>query len=311
MPLAGIIKNHFPNCKIIFIGRTYTEPIVLLSKFVDRFLNADDYSNVTGLTQEFQKIKAGVILHVFPNEQIAKAAKKAKINLRIGTRNRLFHLFTCNQLVKLSRKNSNFHEAVLNQFLLKPLNIEPLFNIKSISEFYGFSNIPQLSENFKSLILKNKTTVVIHPKSKGSAREWGIENFKNLISKLPSNQYAIYVTGTKEDENFLSDLLQQNNVINLCGKMNLTELIAFIAQADVLIAASTGPLHIAAALGKRAIGIYAPMRPIFPTRWAPIGEKAGYIVLNKQCNACRKSLICNCILNITPEQIISLIENNG
>jgi heptosyltransferase-3 len=60
-------------------------------------------------------------------------------------------------------------------------------------------------------------------------------------------------------------------VINLTGKLSLQQFIAFINHCDVLIAASTGPLHIASALGKKAIGLFAPMRPIHPGRWKPIG----------------------------------------
>ena len=74
------------------------------------------------------------------------------------------------------------------------------------------------------------------------------------------------------------------------------------------MAASTGPLHIAAALGKVAVGLYAPMHPIHPGRWAPIGEKAGYLVLNKMCNDCRKSMDCKCIRDIQPLQVIEKIK---
>jgi ADP-heptose:LPS heptosyltransferase len=66
-------------------------------------------------------------------------------------------------------------------------------------------------------------------------------------------------------------------------------------------------LHIAAALGKKVIGIYAPMRPIFPARWAPLGTNATYLVLDKNCNDCRRSEDCTCIRAITPEQVADKI----
>jgi len=59
------------------------------------------------------------------------------------------------------------------------------------------------------------------------------------------------------------------------------EFVSFIAHADGMIAASTGPLHIAAAMNKIALGIYAPMRPIFPTRWAPLGKMLVTLCLTK------------------------------
>lgn len=80
-------------------------------------------------------------------------------------------------------------------------------------------------------------------------------------------------------------------------------MISFIAQIDGVLAASTGPLHIAAALGKHAIGLYAPMRPIHPGRWAPLGKKATFLVKEKYCSKCRNSNRCECIESITAEEV--------
>ena len=61
--------------------------------------------------------------------------------------------------------------------------------------------------------------------------------------------------------------------------------------------------ELAAATGIKAIGIFAPMRPIHPGRWKPIGKKADYVVLDKKCNDCKHGGLCNCILSITPNQV--------
>ena len=70
-----------------------------------------------------------------------------------------------------------------------------------------------------------------------------------------------------------------------------------------MVAASTGPLHIAAALGKYVIGIYPPIKPMHPGRWAPIGKNASYLVLDKKCNKCRNNSHCDCIEDINPELV--------
>jgi ADP-heptose:LPS heptosyltransferase len=48
----------------------------------------------------------------------------------------------------------------------------------------------------------------------------------------------------------------------------------FIQQADGRLACSTGPLHIPAAVGNRALGLYPGARPQNPVRWGPIGIRA-------------------------------------
>ena len=77
----------------------------------------------------------------------------------------------------------------------------------------------------------------------------------------------------------------------------------FVGRADGLLACSTGMLHLAAALGKYALGIYAPIKPIHPGRWKPLGPHATYLVLDKDCNQCGKDPYCACIRAITVVQV--------
>jgi ADP-heptose:LPS heptosyltransferase len=62
--------------------------------------------------------------------------------------------------------------------------------------------------------------------------------------------------------------------------MTLTEFIGFINECDILLACSTGPLHIASILGKTAIGLYTKKRPMHPGRWSPIGQNSKVVTSN-------------------------------
>ncbi len=46
-------------------------------------------------------------------------------------------------------------------------------------------------------------------------------------------------------------------------------LLAVLAAADLFIGPSTGPLHLAAALGVPTLGLYPPVRTMHPDRWGP------------------------------------------
>lgn len=300
LPMAGYIKKHFPKSKIIFLGRNYTRDVVGLSEHVDEFISWDETKVLP---------KADVIIHVFPVKEIASAAKKAGIGLRVGTTNRLFHWGNCNKLISLSRKNSDLHESQLNIKLMSFLNIPTEVKLDEIKNLYGFTKTETLSEEWLKQIDKTKTNVILHPKSKGSAREWGLENFSELINSLPENKFKIFISGTKEEGELCKPLFEKHkNVTDLTGKLSLRQFISFINNADALVAASTGPLHIASALGKKAIGLFAPMRPIHPGRWMPVGEKANYLVLDKDCSDCRKSKDCHCIREIKSKQIVDLLS---
>ena len=186
LPLAGIIKQFIPNSKLIFLGRNYTKDVIELSQHVDEFISYDAIVKLSDEEQisAFKNLNATHIIHVFPVKEIAVLAKKAAIATRIGTTNRLWHWFTCNIRVKLSRKNSDLHEAQLNTKLLSPLGINKEFSIEELANTYGFTKVPTLEKINADLIDKTKTNIILHPKSKGSAREWGLDNFSKLISEL-------------------------------------------------------------------------------------------------------------------------------
>jgi ADP-heptose:LPS heptosyltransferase len=341
LPMAGILKQEIPGCYILFLGKKYTKPLIDACEFVDEFVDWDEIKEMWDVGCEMrdnEKFQADVILHVFPAREIQKLAKDSKIPLRIGTSHRWYSWFYCNKLVHYSRKKSDLHEAQLNLKLLEPLGITKEFTLSEIASFYGLTKLtssrvdeltsPQADELTSSRaheltsppvhqLISSSThqllhsenagvfNLILHPKSKGSAREWGLDNFSKLIGLLPEDKFRIFITGTREEGALMKDFLylHRNRVTDMTGKLSLAELLSFINSCDGLVAASTGPLHIAAALGKRAIGLYAPMRPIFPERWAPLGKNSTFLVLDKKCNACRKSGDCVCIRAIRPEEV--------
>ncbi|MBL4755664.1 MAG: glycosyltransferase family 9 protein [Flavobacteriales bacterium] len=307
LPVAGMLKKHLPNCKISFLGRAYTKAIIENCEHVDQFLDWDQIADAKGKDQlrAVLEFKADVIIHVFPVKEIARLAKKAEIPMRIGTTHRVFHLNTCNKLLNLGRKNSNLHETQLNLKLLTPLGIHEEVSLEEIPKLYGFTSKNTLTPDGQKALDHSRFNLIIHPRSKGSAREWGVENYATLLHILPKDRFNVILTGTKEEGAAIRGKLYADNpaLTDLTGKLTLEELINFIGQADGLLAASTGPLHIASALGKNAVGLYAPMRPIHPGRWAPVGPQAKHFVLHKKCSDCKTNGSCACIQAIEPEEV--------
>ena len=302
LPMAGVIKELNPHHEIIFLGRTYTQAVIESCKYVDRFIAWDDLERLDEQEsrQNMKHLGADIILHVFPRRSVAELAKKAHIPLRIGTSSRYYHWNTCNHLIRLSRRRSLLHEAQINLKLLVSLGAKKKYELNEIQKYYDFSKLKPLNDDLKNILDNRKFNLIIHPHTKGSAREWGLENYRRLLEIMPKDKFKIFISGSEEEGQMSRSILADKfpEVLDLTGKLNLSELLSFINCANGIVAASTGPLHMAAALGKYALGIYAPMRPIHPGRWAPVGEKATYIVKDKYCNNCRKKNRCDCIENI-------------
>ena len=313
LPLAGYLKNKYPDCSLVFLGSKYTKPIIDCCVNIDEFLDWDYLQELprSKRLNVIKKVKADTIIHVFPNSKIARLAKLAKIPNRVGTNRRIYHWFFVNRSIALSRKKSDLHEAQLNIALASLWLNEPKhISLSQIQEFYGFTRFQAMSDELKSYLKNDKFNVILHPKSKGSAREWGLDKYAQLIRELPIDLFNIIVAGTESEASEMDQLLRvyKNRIVDLTGKLTLSEYISLISASDGLVACSTGPLHIAAAAGIYAIGIYAPMKPIYPKRWAPLGSKATYLVKEGDCNKCRKLDHCECISNIPAESVLKLLH---
>lgn len=313
LPMAGWLKRHVPGARVLFLGRTYTEPVVACCRHVDTFLNWDELK-VLPLNEQVKILKEhqiASIIHVFPNKQIALLARRAGIKQRVGTRNRWFHWFTVNNLVALSRRHSQYHESQLNIALLQSLGLKNVPTLSEIVSYLDFSRVDPLPENIRVHLQTGKFKIILHPKSKGSAREWSLGHFAQLARQLHAQGWQVLISGSVPERELLKEWLHENQdyITDLTGKLSLPEFISLIKNCTGLVGASTGPLHLAASIGVQALGLYPPIKPIHPGRWAPLGPQADYLVVAKECNACRVTPgNCACIQQISVAQVMAKIR---
>ncbi|MCB0790734.1 MAG: glycosyltransferase family 9 protein [Flavobacteriales bacterium] len=311
LPMAGYLKQCHPGTRITFIGRTYTRPILGHCDHVDNIITLDelDHEGEAAAVARWKALQADAIVHVFPKRRVANWAKRAGVPLRIGTSHRWWHWTTCNARVDLGRRRSALHEAQLNIRLLAPLGIDRMPGLSELAGLYGLQP-PAPDGTVGALLRPERTHVVLHPGSRGSAVEWGLDRYAELIRSLDPERYQVLITGTSsEADDYRRELpVDLPHVTDTGGKLTLERLLSLIAASQVLVAASTGPLHIAAAVGIRAIGLYVPRRPIHPGRWAPLGRDAHALVADPDCPQCATGRPCDCIRRIRPEQVRRLIE---
>ena len=290
LPLCGFIKKHSPNTRIVFIGRSYTQAIVEACPYVDEFLNFDKHAE--------SNLNVDACVFAFPDGEVMKWVKAQGVKKRIATGSRIASWKFSNNRVFFSRKNSDLHESQLNFYLLRPFGVEDIPSLEEIRLWHVLK--PQVESPIQ--LEPNKRSVVFHMLSKGSALNWSLHQYQELASLLPPADFNIYITGTEEEGvRIRKDFRFDSHIIDLSGKLSLPQLIAFISSCETLVAASTGPLHIASAVGIRAIGLYPSKRPMHPERWMPLGAKATYLEDGVVDEAV--------VLNISAEEVASLIKN--
>lgn len=311
LPLATYLRKKYPQGRILFLAKGYLKPLIDSCESIDAHVDVDELSDLpeTFMQVKFLKdLNADVIINVSPNHEVAWLSKKAEIPLRIGTGHRSYHWLYCNKLVNFSRKRSTLHEAQLNFKLAECLGLD-IPEFEELKTAFALTRLPKFEH--EEILDKNKFNLILHPKSRGSGREWPIDHYSTLVDILPKEKFKIFVTGTEAEGKLVYEGLLKNHpdVVDMTGKQDFAQLLAFISRADGLVASGTGPLHMAAALGRKAIGIFPPLIPVHPGRWKPLGPDGHFLVLDKDCTDCKGGGACTCMQAITAQQVKALLDN--
>ncbi|HYE80463.1 MAG TPA: glycosyltransferase family 9 protein [bacterium] len=314
LPVAGWLKRQLPGCRITFLGRSYTADLIQACHHVDEFVDADELLSLTPDQQvaRVRSLHLDVWLHVLPHRRLAWLALRAGVPLRVGTNRRWWHWLTANRLVPLSRRTSSLHEAELNLSLLTGIGIQHLPSLQEIPSLYGLTRIAPLPAGKSPLPPPGRLQIILHPKSRGSGREWPLDHFAALAQNLHRAGHQVLLTGTAAEGELIAHFRQANApfLIDLVGQLTLSEMLALIQQADALVAAGTGPLHLAAALGRCAIGLFPLVRPIHPGRWGPLGPRAIALTTphRSSCSDClNRPAACHCLPEISPAQVLAAL----
>lgn len=307
---AGWIKAHAPGTRIIVLCKDYARAVWKYSAHADRIITLEELDRLgeRTATLELEAVGADAIVHVFPHRDVARWAKGAGIPRRIGSSHRWWHWIACNERVHFSRKRSMLHEAQLNIKLLGPFGLPMPGSTKELVPHLGLRK-PVPSEKVRAMIRDDRRRLVIHPLL-GSGVGWGLANYADLIRSLDPMVWQVIITGTAEEAaRYRASLpLELEHLTDSGGQLDLEELMMLIGSCDAMVAASTGPMHIAAALGLRTVGLFSMRRPIFPARWAPIGTNAHALVFDPGCPDCAAGRPCDCITRIPVSRVLDLLE---
>ena len=270
LPVFAAMKNCFPGIQTFALVTDYTADVARSSPRIDNVMTYDPNESIARTSKKLKAVGADAILVLFPRFKIAAASLLAGIPIRVGTAYR-WYSFLFNKKVHEHRKMSVKNEADYNLSLVEALGCsERILDITLDTE-------RSASDRIAAFLNENCLTnfIVVHPGSGGSAHDWSADSFREMIKSAADNlSQNIIVTGT-EDERFLCKKVSEgiSNAINTAGRFSMLEFMALVSKAGLFISNSTGPLHIAAAVGTPVIGLYPNKKPMTPVRWAPLTDK--------------------------------------
>ena len=172
---------------------------------------------------------------------------------------------------------------------------------------------PHLQDEAKQT-LKNHE-IICHIGTSQPKKEWPISHWLAFYNLAKSAGYKIaFTSGINDRERALMLELKKEapELFELPSSKNLELFIAVLNQAKVVISSDTGPLHFAAGLGKKVIGLFAVHDGV--QHYAPIYAK-NEVIIGKPCT-CTGELVhfatCQsaspCMNSISAEQVFELLK---
>lgn len=294
LPMVRTLKSVYPHARVDLLVRQETAPVVDGQPGVDGILiYRPDSGRSRELATQLTGKKYNAVICLYPRPELARSFVRAKIPVRIGTARRWYsHRFT--HRVNISRRTSGRHEKDLNLDLLKPLGIDPDYSLVPEMALNSPSQVslpgplaPAGTQTEKGTQATRKPLVVMHPGDGGSAANWRVEKYAELARLLQIEHIEMILTGTQADREkhlaLFSAVVGEDRIFS--GRTDLPRLMQILAHCDLFIGGSTGPLHLAAALGTPVVGLYGPIYATTPDRWGPCG--AGHTVFVPDVPTCR------------------------
>jgi heptosyltransferase-2 len=141
----------------------------------------------------------------------------------------------------------------------------------------------------------------------GPAKQWPIAHFRTLATKMIQLfGTSILILGTNEDAESGAKISQGlEGVHNYCGQTSLTEFLAILTKAKLLIGNDSGSMHLMGALQRPQIAIFGSTSP---TWTAPVNPYASVLNQNLSCSPCF-ARTCryghyDCLTKIQPELLL-------
>jgi ADP-heptose:LPS heptosyltransferase len=310
LPMARALKRCRPGAHVAMLIQSYTSELVEADPGVDEVISLDrNPPPIADTVSRLRKSRFDVVFHTHPRSRLALITLLAGIPVRVGTGYR-WYSYCFNRRVFEHRKDARRHELEYNLNLLGAIGCDGPWGDVRPRIVPDEGRISDARRRLAELgIPAGARLAILHPGSGASARDWSPEKFAALATMLAGSAggIAILVTGGKGEEDLVSRVLSDcpPEVRSLVGSLSILEYAALAKLASVFVANSTGPLHIAAAVGTPVVGLYPQIRPLSAARWGPYTDRK--IIFTPQgfpddCSKCAgtRGSRCECMDSISP-----------
>jgi len=248
------VKNKYPNAEIHFLIKKEFAELVKKHPSIDnlisfdkklgikelfrlgKFLRNNDYDVIFDIHSVFRTR----VLSLFLRRNLFKQIRKPRM--------RRFMLFYAHQnyFEKSFSHIKMYHTLLDEDKTFPPTNL--FIDSGEDNETKVFLNKNNIGENY----------IAIVPGAAWSQKQWSIENYNKLISRLiDSFKSKIVILGSTNDI-ICDQIIKDDNIINLKDKTSLRMAMGIVKHAKHTLGSDTGLLHISEAMGTPVTMILGP-----------------------------------------------------
>ena len=275
VPVLRAFTLQHPKVKLTVLTRPFFKPFF------------QDLENVTVFAADLKGKHKGIIGLFKLSRELKHLGINQVADLHNVLRTKILKFFFFGKTFKQIDKGRNDKKALVSGKLFQQLKTthERYADVfRNLGYTLALSNptFPKqlkLKDSTQTLLGKdNKHWIGIAPFAQYQSKMYPLDLLERVIQELSKTHKVILFGGGPEEIKTLNSFQNKyDNVINLAGKLTLTEELQVISNLDVMLSMDSGNAHIAAMLGKKVITIWNVTHPF--AGFSPFNQPQSHNIL--------------------------------
>lgn len=314
-PSLTALRNQFPDAHITLVVRSYTKDLVIDNPMVDKLVEFSTRMSPLQNIRFLLKLKKNqydlaVVLHSSIWWCIVAYMTGAPI--RIGYQEKGGG-FLLTKPISPKKEHQIAHELERTLDVVRTIGADT-------SERFPCVSVTEQGERYAdfffdhNVFTRGDKIIAIHPGARQEYIRWRKDRFAAIANMIIERySFKILLIGGKSEKRLIDDVYRQiikKKFVGVATDMALTQLVSVIKRCDLFIGNSTGPMHIAAAVGVPVVAIFGCIHPQDSyKRWGPWGKN--HLVISKELNCvdCHPSTCdsFDCLNLIEPHDVMTAV----
>ncbi|WP_447927547.1 glycosyltransferase family 9 protein [Vreelandella sp. EE27] len=279
-PALACLKSATPQPHVTVLVPAYTQALAQACPWVDEVIidpgPQGDKSAQKALLEAIKAARFDALLTLFSTPRVGMLGWRAGIPLRLAPATKWAQIFYTDRITQRrsqSKKTEYQYNVDLACALLEKLSLK-LPRLPA-PPFWPLDDALRAHARQALVGQENAFAIVVHPGSGGSAVNLTTAQYAALVRQVDEQVDAALCwrvsagPGEEPQAQALVELLAREDIsaARLAPSESVKAFALQLAGADMLIAGSTGPLHIAGCLNIATAGFYPAKRSATPLRW--------------------------------------------